>query len=227
MSLKSLIAEAFHVKIFEVDGGPGWIGSDTFDISGKPSVNPQPGATSKEAYAQIQLMLQSLLEERYALKVHRETKELPVYALVVAKGGMKLTPSKCVKPDLSNPPPQPAPGQPQPEFCGNTRVSRNGQNLVLTATGITMDLLGSTLSGQTKRTVIDRSGYSQSFNATLEWAPDQGAGAPSADGSGEPAETTGASIFTALQEQLGLKLEPTKGPVDVLVIDHAEKPTQN
>jgi uncharacterized protein (TIGR03435 family) len=104
------------------------------------------------------------------------------------------------------------------------RVSRSGQNLVMTGTGITMARLLSTLSGATNRTVIDRSEYKPPFNATLEWAADQGAaGAPVTDGS----EATGASLFTALQEQLGLKLESTKGPVEVLVIDHVEKPTPN
>ncbi len=172
-------------------------------------------------------MLQTLLEDRYALKVHRETKELPVYALVVAKGGLKVQPSDCVKPDSSGATSPPAPGQPQPAFCGNTRVSRNGQNLVMTGTGITMAVLVRTLSNVTKRTVIDSSGYTQAFNATLEWAPDEGASIPGADGSGGEAEPTGASVFTSLQEQLGLRLESTKGPVEVLVIDHVEKPTPN
>src|SRR5665213_1828973 len=129
MPLRTLIAEAYHVKTFEVDGGPAWIRSDTFDIQAKPTVDPKPGSTSKEAYANVQLMLQTLLEDRYALKVHRETKELPVYALVVAKGGLKVKPSDCQKPDADNPPSSPAPGQSAPAICGNTRVSRNGQNL--------------------------------------------------------------------------------------------------
>jgi uncharacterized protein (TIGR03435 family) len=229
MSLKTLIAEAYRVKRFEIDGGPGWIDSDTYDITAKPTVDPNPGATSKEAYANVQLMLQTLLEDRYALKVHHETKELPVYALVVAKGGLKVQPSDCVKPDAP-PPPSPAPGHAQPAFCDNIRVSRSGQNLVMTGTGITMARLISALSGATHRTVIDRSDYSQPFNATLEWAADQGAASPrAADGSDSPApaDTSGASLFTALQEQLGLKLESTKGPVEVVVIDHVEKPTPN
>jgi uncharacterized protein (TIGR03435 family) len=228
MSLKSLIAEAYRVKTFEVYGGPSWIGSDTYDITAKPTVDPQPGATSKKAYADIQLMLQTLLEDRYALKAHRETKELPVYALVVAKGGLKLKPSDCVKPDSNPPTSPPAAGQSQGAYCGNTMVRRNGQNLVMTGTGITMADLLRTLSRVTDRTVIDRSGHTQTFNATLEWAADQGAiGAPVADGSGGAAESTEASVFTSLQEQLGLKLESTKGPVEVLVIDHVEKPTPN
>ncbi len=89
-----------------------------------------------------------------------------------------------------------------------------------------MARLARTLSGTTQRTVIDRTEYAQPFNVTLEWAADQGAaGAPVADGAG--AEETGASLFTALQEQLGLKLESTKGSVDVLVIDAVEKPSPN
>ncbi len=230
MPLRTLIAEAYRVKTFEVDGGPGWIRSDSFDIQAKPTIDPKPGSTSKEAYANVQLMLQTLLEDRYALKVHRETKELPVYALVVAKSGLKVKPSNCVHPDGDSP--QPSPGQSPPMTCGNTRVSRNGQNLVMTATGITMADLVRTLSRVTDRTVIDGSGYTQPFNASFEWTPDQGAGQtpPAPDGSASAAastDTAGASVFTALQEQLGLKLESTKGPVDVLIIDHVEKPTPN
>ncbi len=101
----------------------------------------------------------------------------------------------------------------------------------MTGTGITMADLIRTLSRVTDRTVIDKSGYTQTFNATLEWASDQGGASPPAPEGSESAapsaDTTGASVFTVLQEQLGLKLESTKGPVDVLVIDHVEKPTPN
>jgi uncharacterized protein (TIGR03435 family) len=229
LSLKTLITEAYQVTPFEVYGGPGWIGSDTFDITAKPSVDPQPGPTSNKGnsnkmYDDNQLRLQTLLEDRFALKVHRETKELPVYALVVAKGGIKVKPSDCVKPDGDDPPSSPAPGQSPPAFCGNTRVSRNA----ITGTGITMADFLRVLSRVTDRTVIDRSGYTQTFNGTLQWASEGGGSAPGSDGSADSSsDTTGASLFTALQEQLGLKLESTKGPVEVLVIDHVEKPTPN
>jgi uncharacterized protein (TIGR03435 family) len=232
MPLRTLIATAYSVKISAVEGGPGWIRSETFDVRGKPSTDLKPGAASKEAYADAQLMLQTLLEDRYALKVHIETRELPIYALVIAKGGLKVKPPVCQKADDDDPPSSPAPDQTQPAYCGNLSMRRSGQNRKMVGTGITMADLVRALAPVTDRhTIIDRSEYTQPFNATLEWAPDEGqrrVSLPDGSGSAAPsADATGASLFTSLQEQLGLKLEPTKGPVDVLVIDHVEKPTPN
>ena len=138
LSLKTLMTEAYGVTPFEVYGGPEWIGSETFDITAKPSLDPQPPPTTNKVYDNNQLRMQTLLEDRFALKVHRETKELPVYALVVAKGGIKVHSSDCVKPDADHPSSPAAPGQSPSAFCGTTKVSRNGLNSVMTGTGITM-----------------------------------------------------------------------------------------
>jgi uncharacterized protein (TIGR03435 family) len=177
-------------------------------------------------WADLQLRLQVLLEDRFALKVHRETKDLPVYALTSAKGGLKLRPADCVAVSPNQPAASPTPGQPPPAYCGTLRTGRNGLNSTLTATGITIADLARWLSANTGRAVIDRTGYSEKFNATMEWTPDSGA-APPGTGDDSAANASGPSIFTALQEQLGLRLESTKGPVEVLVIDHVERPSDN
>jgi uncharacterized protein (TIGR03435 family) len=223
--IQLFIAQAYNVKTFEIYGAPAWLATDGFDVSAKMEA---PGKKSaEEARADMLLRLQVLLEDRCALKVHRETKELPVYALTIVKSGVKLKTPNCVTFDINNRPLPPGAGQPRPNYCGNWRTGRTGANLTFAGTGIAMKDLVRWLAGTTERTVIDKTGYTEMFDAAMEWAPDSPL--PSADPSkpAPPADTTGPSIFTALQEQLGLKLESTKGPVEVLVIDHVEKPSAN
>jgi uncharacterized protein (TIGR03435 family) len=229
--LKSLIAEAYRVKLFQVSGGPGWIESDGYDITAQRDVDPRAPenrAAFEALWADLTLRLQVLLEDRCSLKVHLETKEMPVYALTIAKNGLKLEPSSCEIVDLEHPAAAPAPGKPRPKYCGNSGTSRNGLNMVMTGYGVGMSDLVRWLSNATSRTVIDRTGYTAEFNAKVEWTPDAGMPPAGHDAMpSTPSDTTGPTIFTALQEQLGLKLESTKGPVEVLVIDHVEKPSAN
>jgi len=233
MPLKAIVAEAYNVKQFEIYGAPGWLGSDTFDITAKPQVDrevkPVSRATFEARWADLMLRLQTLLEDRCSLKTHRETKELPVYTVTIAKGGLKLKPADCVEIDPEHPPGPPVPGQALP--CGNLRMGRNGLNSTLNGYGITMqDLISRWLPQTLDRTVIDKTGYTEKFNVNIEWLPDTPMRPPDGDDPTKPApppDSAGASIFTALQEQLGLKLESTKGPVEVLVIDHVEKPSAN
>jgi uncharacterized protein (TIGR03435 family) len=228
--IRALIAEAYGVKTFEIYGAPGWLASDKYDISAKAEAGPGAKLSADALRADLRLRLQTLLEDRCALKVHRETKELPVYALTIAKGGVKVKPPNCVTFDINNRPPPPAPGEPRPAFCGNMGGRRDGVNSTLNATGIAMKDLTRWLSNTTSRTVIDKTGYTETFNLSLEWTPDGALRPAPSDDPAKPAaspDTVGPSIFTALQEQLGLKLESTKGPVEVLVIDHVEKPSAN
>jgi uncharacterized protein (TIGR03435 family) len=233
MPLKAIIAEAYNVKQFQLYGVPGWLGSDAFDITAKPQVDrnekPVSRATFEARWADLMLRLQTLLEDRCALKVHRETKELPVYTVTIAKGGLKLKPADCVEADFDHPPGPPTPGQALP--CGNLRMGRDGLNATLNGYGITMeDLLTRWLPQTLDRTVIDKTGYTGKFNLTVEWAPDTPMRPADGDDPTKPApapDSAGPSIFTALQEQLGLKLDATKGSVEVLVIDHVEKPSAN
>ena len=147
----------------------------------------------------VMQMLQTLLAERFKVAVHSETKEMPVYALAVGKNGPKL---REVKEDDTT-----------------SRQGLRSGNGHVAATKSPMTVLARVLSANVGRTVVDRTGLTGKYDFTLDWTPDQGTQAP---------DTPGPSIFAALQEQLGLKLEATRGPVEMLVIDHAEKiPTEN
>jgi uncharacterized protein (TIGR03435 family) len=234
MTLRLLIADAYGVKVAQIYGGPGGIDSDGYDIVAKAAVSPgevRPSTAPREPnMADMHLRLQTLLEDRFSLRVHRENRELPVYEMTVAKGGPKLQPSNCIAIDADHPPVLPAPGQPLPAYCGSAPILRNGPGWKLTGAGITMKNLIPQLAYVSGLTLLDKTGYTEAFNATLEWVPDLAPSPPSPDDASNPAslaETTGPSIFTPLQEQLGLKLESTKGPVEVLVVDRLERPSEN
>jgi uncharacterized protein (TIGR03435 family) len=235
VALRFLIQEAYGVRPFQIVGGPPWVDSDRFDVAAKPAAS-RPGAlpantSTMQVMKEFSVMLQPLLEERFQLKVHRETKELPVYTLSVAKGGAKLQKADCLDPDSDNPPPPPVSGGKRPNFCGDIGGGANGSNRTLDGFGITIKaLVERTLPNITGRVVIDKTGLTETFNVHLEWSPDippeRIAGSDSAASAPGP-DSQGPSIFTALQAQLGLKLESAKGPVDVVVIDHVEKLSAN
>jgi len=214
VSLKLLISSAYGVEGFEISGGPSWINSGRFDVEAK--------AGSAETRQQMMPMLQSLLEDRFKLKTHRETKEGPIFLMTVAKGGLKLQPLKegtCGPLDAGNPPP--APGQKPP--CGVLRPGVGGPNMILEGVGVSAATLARTLTLMLGRPVKDNTRIAGPFDALrLEYAPPYMTAdpAPSSDG-------IGPSIVTALQEQLGLKLESAKGQVEVLVIDRLERTTDN
>jgi uncharacterized protein (TIGR03435 family) len=229
MHLRELIAAAYGFGTFDthlIYGGPGWLDSQMYTIVAKREANPKDGQVKGEAtYEDMFARLQALLEDRFSLKVHRESRELPIYALVVAKSGLKVKPPSCPDP---NSPLQPS--QPRPMHCPYGVTTQNGLERTFTGGGITMEyLIQSLLSNLVGRTpVVDRTGYTEKFNAVVTWAP-----APRLNGPDDPSKLTqsddsaGPSIFAALEEQLGLKLESTKGPVEVLVIDHVDKPSSN
>jgi len=209
MSLQALLWWAYNVQDFQIVGGPGWIDSDHYDIEAKPAAG--------QDNSQMQLMVQALLQDRFKLMLHRDTKVLPIYVLTVAKGGPKLKAGTCLTPEANTPP---APGQGPSVYCGYRGIGRNN----LQATGTHMDGFTDILTTVLKRKVMDKTGFTGSFDVFLRWTPDQvSTGNPAA-----PAvDTSGPSIFTAIQEQLGLKLESDKGPVEVLVIDSVERPSEN
>ncbi len=183
ITAKGLVAYAYDVREFQISGGPRWFETDQYDILAKP----QGDVTT----SRITAMVRSLLQERFGLKVHRESKDAQVLALVVAKGGSKLRPS----------------------VQGSLDV-RGGHGRLL-ARAITMQMMAAQLSARALgRVVVDRTGIDGKFDVDLEWAPDE-----------KP--DSGPSIFTALQEQLGLRLESKRGAVEMLVIDHVEKPPAN
>jgi len=200
-------------KIPKALGGPAWLDSDLYDLNAKAEGNApldQMGGP----------MLQTLLEDRMKLIVHRETRELPVYSLTAARSGAKVTAFKegsCVPIDLRLL--QPTPGEPRPVFCGTSSRTK-GPTTMLNGHGVTMENLAHQLSVTADRPVIDKTGLTGLFDFHLELARDAADSTPS-DG------TAGLSIFTAIKEQLGLELKPDKGPVEVLVVDHVERPSEN
>jgi uncharacterized protein (TIGR03435 family) len=227
--LKGLIAEAFGMAIppslidSRIVGGPDWIGSERYDINAKANTEfkPSPDGPSRE----LLLMIRSLLEERFKLKTHMETRELPIYDLVLARADGRLGPemrkpaADCDAAIAAGIPPPRQPGEPPP--CGLM-----GGPARTIAGGATMQQLAANLSVRLERLVFDKTRVAGRFAFNLAWTPDQ---IPTADPPPgvPPIDPNGPSLFTALQEQLGLKLEPAKGPVEVLVIDSVEHATSD
>jgi uncharacterized protein (TIGR03435 family) len=198
-----LIIWAYQVRRFQLSGGPNWIDSAKFDLAAKP----EGGAS----LTQMQLMMQTLLEERFKLQLHRETKEHPVYLLVPAKSGIKVRASAADCEALAR---EQSAGQPSRRQCG---AWFSGPNQ-FTGTKISMSEFVEDLANLLGRPVVDKTGFTSDFDVSLQWTPVE---QDNSDAASSPA------IFTALQEQLGLKLESGKGPVETLVIDHIEKPSEN
>ncbi len=222
-----------NARLMQVLNGPGWIDTDRYDISAKPE--------AKASAAEMAPMLQTLLEDRFNLKVHKEPRDTPVYELTVAEQNPKLRPSKdgdCIPIDLTNlSGARPKPGDPAPNYCGGGRARMSGDVMSADWVGITMaELAGRMLPAYVDRPVVDRTGLTGRFNVHLEFVPPRPVGpiflngqempAP-APGAEAPAEPSGPSIFTALQKQLGLKLSPGKDPLDVIVVDRVERPSEN
>ena len=222
VGLKSIIQNAYGLKMPEmVSGLPGWADSAAFDIEAKMDVETiaELKAMPKEqADEQRRQMMQAMLADRFKLKAHRETKELPIYSLVIAKGGFKL---KDADPNNTYPD-----GIKGPD--GNSRPGMMSMGHgKLTAQAIQMSNLANNLTIQVHRLVVDNTGLKGKYDFTLQWTPDEMEGGHLAGDGPATAANTGPTIYTALQEQLGLKLDSTKGPVDTVVVDHVEMPSEN
>jgi uncharacterized protein (TIGR03435 family) len=196
----------------QMDGGPGWIDANRYSIAAKAD-GPAPIEIMEGP------MLQKLLEDRFHLKTHRETREASVYDLTVAKGGLKVRPAapgSCIVRDQSDTDfVEPSPGQ--KPYCGEARMAMNPYRFKFTLTSGTLRQLASNLGARVDRPVLDKTGIEDKFDFHLEFAPN---GADPAD------ERTAPSVFSALAE-IGLRLEPAKGPRGYLVIDHVEQPSEN
>jgi uncharacterized protein (TIGR03435 family) len=211
--LANVIDNAYGMRRYQLIGGPDWIESDRYNIRAKAA-----GDVPRD---ELMKMLQALLAERFQLRVHRETRELPIYVMRVAKGGLKLPRSReggCIVFDPRNPP-RPAPGQAPLPGCGNNLIRTNSWN----ATAIDMKGAAAALVGVLERSVVDRTGVDGTFDIHVEWTPDQAAAGVDAGSNADGS----ASLFTVLEDQLGLRVESARGPVDVLVIDHVERPTDD
>jgi bla regulator protein BlaR1 len=217
VSVKDLIKYAYGVKDYQLSRAPSWIDHDRYDVDLKEKDSPVTGAQNFNADVQQRrrLMVQALLADRFQLKVHQEIRDLPTYALVVGNNGPKFSQT---------------PG-PVPVLAGGRIMILNGH---LSMTALPVSALAGALSEQFGRSVIDETGLTGNYDLNLQWTA--GSKTPTANGtengSQEPAnmpllDSSESSILTAVQEQLGLQLEPQRGPVQFLVIDHAERPSEN
>jgi len=211
VTLKTLIEIAYGVEDFQITGAPGWFRSDRYDIMAKPErpeAQSDPGKTSdaerKSKADRLKERLRTLLAERFQLSVRRKTGERPVYLLTLAKNGHKLQ-----------------------EAAEGRGISRNRG--MISGDGAPVAMLAKILSSTLGRPVLDRTGIDGKYKFKLEWTEESGG---MKDKDGAPADSaapdlSGPSIFTAIQQQLGLKLEPGKGPVEIIAITRAEKPSAN
>ena len=223
--LTALIRFAYDIRSDDqLPKEPSWITQEKFDIDAKvddSDVEAMGKLAPDQKLEQYRLMLQALLEERFKLKVSTHMKELPVYALVIAKGGPKMTTTNI----------------PTEAMARRTPILAGGSKGDLQAQSVSMALFTRWLSGREdmgNRVVIDGTGLKGSFDFTLRWTLENTrTGLPEATGAtqgaaiGQSQESEGLSISTALQEQLGLKIESRRAPVEVLAIEHVEKPSQN
>jgi uncharacterized protein (TIGR03435 family) len=207
VSLKDLLINAYPVREARlIYGLPAWAESAHFDVTAKV-VDPDVKVYDKLTREQRQAMLALMLEDRFHLKVHVETKTLPVYEMVVAKDGPKFQESVPSAAD---------PDKPKPAFGPGSVNTGRGE---YTANTVPLSSLAFYLSYALDRTVIDRTGLAGKYSLHLKFTPDDAA-QPVPDDAPPP-------LFTALSEQLGLKLQAAKGPVETLVVDHVEPPTEN
>jgi uncharacterized protein (TIGR03435 family) len=211
MTLWQIVSVAYPIDgrfpdEIQLVGGPSWIKSSRFDIVAKVEGSPaldtnKPGSTAtdddRRAVNEIRSMLRRLLADRFTLRLHPETRNLPIYELVMVNGEGRLGPA--LRKAAGN----------CGSVCGSIRSSAPGHVI---ATSVSMGSIAHSMSGWVRRTVVDRTGINGDMDFTLTYAPEG------------TTDSTDPSIFTALQEQLGLKLQPTVGPVEVLVVDSAERP---
>jgi uncharacterized protein (TIGR03435 family) len=206
-------------KIIPIEGGPEWIHSETFEIDAKSDGHPS-------ILMMLGPMMQAILEDRFKLRIHRETRQGPVYELALGKGSPKLKPlqdGSCTPVLVGHPLPPLAPGQ---HYCRNL-VGPGSVNFE----GGTLSMLAGLLGLILDRPVIDKTGITNYIEIHLKFSPDDSAAPrPATADPGSPAAVSSPDvpdIFQAFQEQLGLRLVPAKGPVDVLVLDHIERPSEN
>lgn len=202
-TLKDLIETAYDVRSFQIEGGPKWAHATKYDVDATAGTRPQSAAVPPQGWTNVRFEVQALLKDRFQLQLHRETRTAPIYSLAIAKGGIKSSVLSATQ---------------SPQKGINA-----GQGTML-GEAASMTQLAYKLSRLLQRPVVNNTGLEGNYDFKLEWTPDLG---PSAT-DGQPVDiSVGPSIFTALQEQLGLRLKATKGPVDVLVIDHVDKPSEN
>jgi uncharacterized protein (TIGR03435 family) len=229
-TLKGFIGMTYSRFAFdsrEIVGGPSWIDSERFDLIATMNLPPQ--FDSSGLPAGLVTMLRALIEDRFQIKAHNERRDGDIYALTFARSDSKTGAGLRAAPDLCAASMKELSGAvPRPPRPGPPPCSFGGPPGKLIGTGVTMAMFANWLSENVGRLVVDRTELAGSFDIDLTFDPSSAAKAPPGAPLGPvAADDTKPSIVTALQEQLGLKLESTRGPIDVLVVDHAERPTPN
>lgn len=227
VTTKTLILRAFGISDYQLYGAPDWANSDGYDIEAKVEdslASSMQKLTASQRTDQIRLIFQAMLVDRFKLKVGHETRELPIFGLMVAKNGPKFMPTRL-----------PVAGSVGAASTGQqgdrgTNVTSHGLDFTAVATGVALTQLAAILAREPEiggRVVVDQTGLTGDYDFTLRWTRENltGSGGPSSETSSM--DSSGPSIFAALQEQLGLRLESKKGPVDVIVIKHIEKASEN
>ena len=247
ITVRMLIRNAYQLQDFQISGGPSWLTSDHFDINAKIEASQQDEAAAGrlpgEGPSRVQLMIRSLLAERFKLVVHNETKDQSIYALIMARSDgrfgpeLKKSETDCAAmiaaargrgPGRGMPPPgPPQPGERMP--CG-IRIGMGN----MAVGGATLAQFANSLGMFVGRIVQDKTGLTGAYDIALTWTPDQLPQRPPGTPADQPIRVNGAdidpngpSIFTAVQEQLGLKLDAQRGSVAMLIIDKVERPVEN
>jgi uncharacterized protein (TIGR03435 family) len=209
-----IIRNVWNVNRLQIAGGPSWVGQDRFDVEAKVS--------GKAGRDELVAMMKTMLADRFKLAVHQEMRPIPVYALVLARPDGRFGPTlrqslatcdRSGPPPPGTPPPQPPPALDGVELpaCG----TNTGQG-VLRAAGIQLEAFTRNMAGAAGRIIVDKTGLTGTFDVVLRFNPDA-----------NDTSSNLPSLFAAVQEQLGLKLDPQTAPADVLVIDRVERPTEN
>jgi uncharacterized protein (TIGR03435 family) len=232
MAARQLIVFAYQLGQYQLVGGPTWLADDKFDLTAKMEGNPEWGGPGTGRPDPIQLAMRKLLAERFKLKLHVESRDLDAYALVLAKPGvtgpqLKQSPTDCAalmkQAQQGQAPPPPGP----PSFDKPMPCSIMGRIGTIMFDGFPMSQAAGMLGGQAGRPVVDRTGLAGNWQFIMSFAQERRLG-PEGPGEALPAPDPNLpNFFTALQEQLGLKLEPAKAPFDVTVIDSAEHPVDD
>jgi len=229
-TLGEFVRYAWQLQPFQLQGGPPWLETDRWDIAARLATIPAPASSQLDETIRA---VQNLLEDRFKLVAHREIRELATYALVLARADRTLGPEMrrstldcatlMATRSRGGPPPAPPPsGGPPCGLSGRIGSIRSG--------GVPLSELAQSLSSRVQRTVVDRTGLSGNWDFVLTYASDSAQIAPGVLAPGDPPpppDANAGSLFTALREQLGLKLESAKGPVEVLVIDSGQKPVED
>jgi len=208
-TVENLMVDAFGLLLTDqIVNLPAWGSSDRLDIEAKMDEDTSAAfkkLSKDEKRSQNEQMLQSMLADRFQLKVHHETRDLPIYELVAAKSGLKMT-----------------------ESPGKTNSGWSMGNGSFQGKAVPIDSFVFSLSNEVSRLVVNKTGLKGNYEIALKWAPDEmRASADASNAASSSSADSGPSIFAALEEQLGLKLVSSKGPVDVIVVDHIERPSQN